>query len=79
MIAMPLVGIRLIYAIATVLKYTSTAGGSLAIQVVLGILLEFLIMITYLFAGICTCNLAHVSSKKAGVVCDSDYTHYGFT
>lgn len=74
MIVMPLVGIRLIYAIVTVFKYKSTAGGSLAIQVIFGILLEFLIMITYLFAGICTRNLAHVSSKKTGVVCDSDYT-----
>ena len=74
MIVMPLVGIRLIYAIVTVFKFKSTSGESLAIQVIFGILLEFLIMITYLFTGIYTRNLAHVSSKKAGVICDPDYT-----
>jgi len=70
---MPLVGARLIYAIAIVFKYKSTAGGSLAVQVIFGILLEFLIMITYLSAGIRTRNLAHTRSKKEKSACDSNY------
>ncbi|KAJ5973696.1 hypothetical protein N7481_010906 [Penicillium waksmanii] len=75
MIALPLIGIRLIYAIAIVFKYKNAAGGSLAVQVIFGTLPEFLVMITYLSAGLVTHNLARSRyQNKPGPASASNYT-----
>ncbi|CAI7652681.1 unnamed protein product [Penicillium pancosmium] len=75
MIALPLIGVRLIYAIAIVFKYKNAGGGSLAVQVIFGTLPEFLVMITYLSAGLVTHNLARSRCRnKSGPASASNYT-----
>lgn len=75
MIALPLIGVRLIYAIAIVFKYKNAGGGSLAVQVIFGTLPEFLVMITYLSAGLVTHNLARSRCRnKSGPASVSNYT-----
>ncbi|KAJ5085776.1 hypothetical protein N7532_010547 [Penicillium argentinense] len=74
MIALPLIGIRLIYAIVVAFKYGSPSGGSLAVEVIFGTLPEFLVMITYLSAGIVTRNLASGRNERGvGPAYDSAY------
>lgn len=55
---MPLVGARVIYSVVIVFVYGRADGGSLAVQVIFGTMPEFLVMITYISAGIMTRNLA---------------------
>ncbi|KAE8366272.1 hypothetical protein BDV27DRAFT_156128 [Aspergillus caelatus] len=56
-IAVPLIGVRIVYAIVIAFKYQNISGGSLAVKVVFGILPEFLVMISYLSAGLITRHL----------------------
>ena len=57
---MPLVGVRAVYVVVCSFKEGVADGGNLAIQVVFGMLPEFLCMISYLTGGIMTCHLAHI-------------------
>lgn len=57
-VALPLIGVRVIYGVAIAFKEPQTRTGSLPVQVIFGTLPEFLTMITYLVAGIMTRNLA---------------------
>ena len=57
MIAMPLIGVRVIYAVASAFAHHSASGGSLSVRVILGTLPEFLVMVNYLTAGVVTRNL----------------------
>ncbi|GLI78088.1 hypothetical protein PoHVEF18_006387 [Penicillium ochrochloron] len=63
-IAMPLIGARLLYAIVIAFKYQNASDGGLAAKVILGTLPEFLIMISYLSAGLVTRNLARDRVEK---------------
>ncbi|KAJ5587013.1 P-loop containing nucleoside triphosphate hydrolase protein [Penicillium hispanicum] len=58
MIAMPLIGVRIIYAVAVAFVDGNASGGSLAVRVIFGTIPEFLIMIDYLSAGLITHNVA---------------------
>ncbi|CAI7634525.1 unnamed protein product [Penicillium palitans] len=58
MIAMPLIGVRVIYAVASAFAHHSASGGSLPVRVILGTLPEFLVMVNYLTAGVVTRNSA---------------------
>lgn len=58
MIAMPLIGARVIYSVVIAFVDGRADGGSLAVQVIFGTVPEFLVMITYISAGIVTRNLA---------------------
>jgi len=58
MIAMPLIGVRVIYSVVIAFVDGRADGGSLAVQVIFGTVPEFLVMITYISAGIVTRNLA---------------------
>lgn len=64
---MPLIGIRIIYSIATVFSSSGMSGGSLAVRVILGVLPEFLVMIDYVAVGIVTRNLARDRSEQKAV------------
>ncbi|KAI9926963.1 hypothetical protein ASPWEDRAFT_32921 [Aspergillus wentii DTO 134E9] len=66
-VAMPLIGIRIIYSIATVFSSSGMSGGSLAVRVILGVLPEFLVMIDYVAVGIVTRNLARDRSEQKTV------------
>lgn len=57
MIAMPLIGVRVIYAVASTFASQSASGGSLPVRVILGTLPEFLVMVNYLTAGVVTRHL----------------------
>ncbi|KAJ6025034.1 hypothetical protein N7540_005831 [Penicillium herquei] len=57
-IAMPLLGIRVIYSLIIAFVVGRAEGGSLAVQVIFGTVPEFLVMINYLSAGIMTRNMA---------------------
>ncbi|KAJ5183505.1 hypothetical protein N7492_001121 [Penicillium capsulatum] len=57
-VAMPLIGVRIIYAVATAFADNSASGGSLPVRVIFGTLPEFLVMITYLSGGLVTHKLA---------------------
>lgn len=61
MIAMPLIGVRIVYAIAGAFS----SKGGLAVQVIFGTLPEFLVMIDYISFGIVTRHLARDRSKKS--------------
>lgn len=63
-IAMPLIGVRVLYAIVIAFKEQNASGGGLAVKVILGVIPEFLIMITYLSAGLVTRNLARDRIEK---------------
>jgi uncharacterized membrane protein len=63
-IAMPLVGVRVLYAIVIAFKYQNSSGEGLATKVILGTIPEFLIMISYLSAGLVTRNLARDRVEK---------------
>lgn len=63
-IAMPLIGVRVIYAIVIAFRYQNTSSGSLAVKVILGTVPEFLVMINYLSAGVTTRNLARDRVEK---------------
>ncbi|PYH88854.1 hypothetical protein BO71DRAFT_403513 [Aspergillus ellipticus CBS 707.79] len=64
-IALPMIGIRIIYAIATAFSTCGLEGGSLAVRVIFGTLPEFLTMLVYLGAGIATRNLARSRLEPA--------------
>ncbi|PWY92277.1 hypothetical protein BO70DRAFT_357409 [Aspergillus heteromorphus CBS 117.55] len=64
-IAMPLIGIRIIYAIATVFSSSGLEGGSLAVRVIFGTLPEYLTMLVYIGVGIATRNLARSRLEPA--------------
>ncbi|KAJ5825273.1 hypothetical protein N7474_002411 [Penicillium riverlandense] len=66
-VAMPLIGVRVIYAIAATFIYGYSSAASMPVQVVFGTLPEFLVMITYLSAGIVTRNLARDRLEKSSV------------
>ena len=66
MIATPLIGVRIIYSVVTSFVDGRPEGGSLAIQVIFGTLPEFLVMITYISAGILTRNMARERQEKLG-------------
>lgn len=57
-IAMPLIGVRIIYAVAAAFANHSASGGSLPVRIIFGTLPEFLVMITYLSGGLVTHKLA---------------------
>lgn len=61
MTAMPLIGVRIIYAIAGAFS----SRGGLAVQVIFGTVPEFLVMIDYISFGIVTRHLARDRSKKS--------------
>ncbi|KAJ6119542.1 hypothetical protein N7523_003822 [Penicillium sp. IBT 18751x] len=63
-IAAPILGMRVVYAIVTVFKYGYSSQASLPVQVIFGTLPEFLVMSTYLYAGIVTRNLPRDRSEK---------------
>jgi hypothetical protein len=63
-IAMPLFGVRVLYAIVIAFKYQNSSGGGLAAKVILGTVPEFLTMISYLSAGLVTRNLARDCLEK---------------
>jgi hypothetical protein len=66
-VAIPLVGVRVIYSVVIAFVDWRADGGSLAVQVVFGTIPEFLVMITYIAAGIVTRNLASDRTKlKSG-------------
>jgi hypothetical protein len=73
-IAMPVVGVRIIYAIATAFIYGYSSTASMPVQVVFGTLPEFLVMITYISAGIVTRNLARNRLEKPQVADHTAYT-----
>lgn len=54
---MPLIGVRVIYAVASAFAHHSASGGSFPVRVILGTLPEFLVMVNYLTAGVVTRNL----------------------
>ncbi|PYI07754.1 hypothetical protein BO78DRAFT_406290 [Aspergillus sclerotiicarbonarius CBS 121057] len=56
-IAMPLIGVLIIYAIATAFTSSSLNGGSLAVRVIFGTVPEYLVMLVYVGVGIVTRNL----------------------
>lgn len=66
MIATPLIGVRFIYSVIVSFIDGRPEGGSLAIQVIFGTLPEFLVMITYISAGILTRNMARERQDKLG-------------
>ncbi|KAJ6104985.1 hypothetical protein N7486_003674 [Penicillium sp. IBT 16267x] len=59
---MPVVGARVIYSVVIAFVDGRADGGSLAVKVIFGTIPEFLVMITYLSAGIMTRNL--VSDRR---------------
>lgn len=61
MIALPLIGVRIIYSIVTAF---ANGSGSLAVQVIFGTLPEFVVMIVYLSAGVWTRNLARDRAEQ---------------
>jgi hypothetical protein len=63
-IAMPLIGARVLYAIVIAFKYQNASGGSLAVKIIFGTVPEFLVMISYLSAGLITRNLARDRVQK---------------
>jgi len=63
-IVMPLIGVRVLYAIVIAFKYQNASCGGLVVKVVLGMIPEFLIMISYLSAGLVTQNLARDRVEK---------------
>ncbi|KAF3393828.1 hypothetical protein F1880_005199 [Penicillium rolfsii] len=63
-IAMPLIGIRILYAIVIVFKDHHASGGGLVVKIILGTIPEFLVMISYLSAGLVTRNLARDRGEK---------------
>lgn len=71
---MPLIGVRVIYAIVTTFKYGYFSAAGTPIQVIFGTLPEFLVMITYLSAGIVTRNLARDRLRKSQVTDNTAYT-----
>lgn len=58
--AVPLIGVRIIYTVASVFATSRADGGSLPVQVIFGVLPEFLVMIVYVSAGIMTRGLGSV-------------------
>ncbi|KAJ5638892.1 hypothetical protein N7528_001282 [Penicillium herquei] len=58
-IAMPLLGVRVIYSLIIAFVDGRAEGGSLAVQVIFGTVPEFLTMINYISAGITTRDMAH--------------------
>lgn len=65
-IALPLIGVRVIYGVVVAFKDPQTRTASLPVQVIFSILPEFLVMISYLAAGIATRNLD--DERKASIV-----------
>lgn len=63
-IAMPLIGVRVLYAMVIAFKHQNVSGGSLVAKVILGTIPEFLIMISYLSAGLATRHLARDRAEK---------------
>ncbi|KAJ5256727.1 hypothetical protein N7478_012831 [Penicillium angulare] len=63
-VALPLLGIRVIYSFAVAFADGRVNGGSLAVQAIFGTIPEFLVMIIYISAGIVTRNL---TQERAGV------------
>ncbi|KAJ5718616.1 hypothetical protein N7488_004262 [Penicillium malachiteum] len=57
-IAMPLLGVRVIYSVIIAFVDGRAEGGNLAVQVIFGTVPEFLVVINYLFAGIMTRDMA---------------------
>ncbi|KAJ5083294.1 hypothetical protein N7456_012721 [Penicillium angulare] len=57
-VALPLLGVRVIYSLAVAFADGRASGGSLAVQVIFGTIPEFLVVINYISAGIVTRNLA---------------------
>ncbi|KAJ5953594.1 hypothetical protein N7454_000490 [Penicillium verhagenii] len=64
LIAVPLVGGRVIYSAVIAFVDGRADGGSLAVQVIFGTISEFLVMITFVSVGLVTRNLA---SDRAGL------------
>jgi hypothetical protein len=73
-IAMPVVGLRVIYAIATAFIYGYSSAAGMPVQVVFGTLPEFLVMITYISAGIVTRNLARNRLQGSQIADNTAYT-----
>ncbi|KAJ6003375.1 hypothetical protein N7451_005922 [Penicillium sp. IBT 35674x] len=63
MIAMPLIGVRVIYSVAIAFVDGRADGGGLPVQVIFGTIPEFIVMIAYIFAGIMTRKLASDREK----------------
>lgn len=55
---MPLIGVRIVYAIVTAFTSSNLEGGSLAVRVIFGTIPEYLVMLIYVGVGIVTRNLA---------------------
>ncbi|CAK42755.1 hypothetical protein CBS63078_3986 [Aspergillus niger] len=56
-VAMPLIGVRIVYAIVTAFTSSNLEGGSLAVRVIFGTIPEYLVMLIYVGVGIVTRNL----------------------
>lgn len=54
---MPLIGVRIVYAIVTAFTSSNLEGGSLAVCVIFGTIPEYLVMLIYVGVGIVTRNL----------------------
>ncbi|GLB08848.1 hypothetical protein AtubIFM57258_004757 [Aspergillus tubingensis] len=57
-VAMPLIGVRIVYAIVTAFTSSNLEGGSLAVRVIFGTIPEYLVMLVYVGVGVVTRNLA---------------------
>ncbi|RAK95444.1 uncharacterized protein BO80DRAFT_497765 [Aspergillus ibericus CBS 121593] len=68
-ISMPLIGVRIIYAIATAFATDSFDGGSLPVRIIFGTLPEYLVMLLYVGVGIATRNLARSRLEKGEQRC----------
>lgn len=71
---MPIIGVRVVYAIATVFKYGYSTKAAMPVQVIFGTLTEFLVIIIYLCAGIVTRNLPRDRLEKSQVTDNTRYT-----
>lgn len=77
MVALPLIGVRILYGIAIAFVDGNMLGGSLPVRVIFGTLPEFLVMIAYVAGGLVTRNVAEQrleGSKQA-----MDYTASAYT
>lgn len=74
-IAMPLIGVRIIYSVAAAFADHSASGGSLPVRVIFGTLPEFLAMLVYLSGGLVTHRLArNRMEQKSGSAPGVAYT-----
>ncbi|KAF7631481.1 hypothetical protein AFLA_012338 [Aspergillus flavus NRRL3357] len=63
--AVPIIGVRVIYTVASVFTHSRVDGGSLPVRVILGMLPEFLAILLYISAGIMTRGLASVRCRTS--------------